>query len=116
MPRRLGKSFDPESFDPKDPDPWLALYLDTSLPFESTAKAALLRGMDSYSRAFLLPALKPLIFVFFLLVHGLRRIFVHWPSAPKALHWLIWWGLKNFATPDANYLILRHFNLGIHIG
>ena len=24
--------FDPGRFDPKDPDPWLALYLDQSLP------------------------------------------------------------------------------------
>lgn len=113
--KRLGRDFNPESFDPKDPDPWLALYLDTGLPFDDTAKAALLKGMDSYSRAYLLPFLKPFIFVFFVLVHGLRRLFVHWPSAPKTLHWLIWWGLKNFATPEANTLILRHFNLGTEI-
>jgi len=113
--RRLGRDFDPAAHDPTDPDPWLALYLDTGLPFDDTAKAALLKGADSYSRGYLLPFMKPFIFVFFLLVHAFRRIFVHWPSAPKTLHWLIWWGLKHFATPEANYLILRHFNLGTEI-
>ncbi len=114
-PQRIGQRFDPEAFDPKDPDPWLALYLDTGLPFDDTAKAALLKGNASYARSYLLPFLRPLIFVFFLLVHGLRRIFVHWPNLPKTLHGLIHWGLKHFGAPEANYLILRHFNIGTEI-
>jgi hypothetical protein len=36
---------------PKDPDPWLALYLDQSLPIDETAKQALLIGNRSISRA-----------------------------------------------------------------
>ena len=115
MPDRLGKRFDAKDFDREDPDPWLALWLDTSLPIDDDAKAALLRGHDSYSRRFLLPFLRPFVFVFFVLVHAIRRIFLHWPSWPKSLHGLIHWGLKTFATPDANLLILRHFNIGTEI-
>jgi len=115
MPERLGKHFDANDFDREDPDPWLALWLDTSLPIDDDAEAALLRGHDSYSRRFLLPFLRPFVFVFFVLVHGIRRIFLHWPSWPRSLHGLIHWGLKTFATPDANLLILRHFNIGTEI-
>ncbi|MGJ3232127.1 MAG: DUF6999 family protein [Oceanicaulis sp.] len=115
MPDQLGKSFDPASYDPHDPDPWLALYLDTSLPVADSAKAALLTGQDSYSRRFLLPFLRPFVFVFFVLVHVLRRIFLRWPNLPGPLHGLICWGLKTFATPETNTLILRHFHIGTEI-
>ena len=43
-------AFDPHRFDPKDPDPWLALYLDQSLPIDEGAKQALLNGNRSVSR------------------------------------------------------------------
>lgn len=107
--------FDPARHDPKDPDPWLALYLDDSVPFDVAAKSALLRGNDSYSRRFLLPAVRPVIFVFHLLVAVFRRFLPRWPESPKALHGLIYWGLRTFATPDANLLILRHFHIGTEI-
>lgn len=101
--------------DQSNPNPWLALYLDDSIPIEETAKAALLRGNDSYSRRFFLPACRPFIFVFFVLVQVFRRFFQSWPNMPKTLHGLIHWGLRTFASPDANYLILRHFNIGTEI-
>ena len=46
--------------DPKDPDPWLTLYLDQSLPLGKEAKARLLRTVSSRSRQFLLPLVRPL--------------------------------------------------------
>ena len=115
MPDQLGRSFDPDAHDRADPDPWLALHLDTSLPIDEGAKAALLSGHDSYSRRFLLPFLRPFVFLFFLLVHGVRRIFLRWPSLPGPLHKTIHWGLKTFATPETNTLILRHFHIGTEI-
>ncbi len=111
----LGRQFDPASHDPKDPDPWLALYLDSSLPFDSAAKAALLRGNDSYSRRFLLPAVRPVILLLHICVMVFRRFFPRWPQSPQKLHQLIYWGLKTFASPEANLLILRHFNIGTEI-
>ena len=101
--------------DPRDPDPWLALELDQSLPIDEEAKASLVRGNASYSRMYLAPFLKPFVLVFFALVHLLRRPFAAWPSFPGALHASIVWGLKTFATPDANRLILRHFQIGTEI-
>ncbi len=101
--------------DPRDPDPWLALELDRSLPIDEEAKAALVRGNAGYSRVFLAPAIKPFVFLFFMLVHLLRRPFAKWPNAPGALHATIVWGLKTFASPDANKLILRHFHIGTEL-
>ena len=110
-----GSRFDPAAHDLNDPDPWLALYLDDSLPFDDQAKQALLCGNDSYSRRFLLPAVRPLVFVFHLAVLFFRRFFLRWPQSTKRLHGLIYWGLKTFATPEANFLILRHFHIGTEI-
>jgi len=54
-----------DTYDPADPDPWLALQLDQSLPIDPEAKAALLRGGKSWSRRWLFNVVKPLIFLFF---------------------------------------------------
>ena len=48
-----------ESYDPTDPDPWLALYLDRTLPIAPVAKRALLRDNASTSRQFVMPLVRP---------------------------------------------------------
>jgi hypothetical protein len=107
--------FDPSRFDPKDPDPWLALYLDQSLPIDEGAKLALLNGNRSVSRRWLFPIARPLIFAFFIVVKILRALSPRWPNWNRPLHELIYWGLKTFASPEANTLILRHFTLATEL-
>jgi hypothetical protein len=109
------RDFATEKFDPIDPNPWLALYLDTSLPIDEDAKAALLRGTASWSRRWFFNIAKGPIFVFFLFVKFLRALSPHRPNLNRALHKLIHWGLRNFATRDANLLIMRHFHIGTEI-
>ena len=109
------RTFDLKRFDPKDPDPWLALYLDQSLPIDEGAKQALLVGNRSISRRWLFPIARPLIFVFFIVVKILRGLSPRRPNLNVALHHLIYWGLKTFASPEANMLILRHFTLATEI-
>jgi hypothetical protein len=41
-----------------------------------------------------------------------RCVSPNWPNSSRLLHQSIYWGLKTFASRDANYLILRHFNIG----
>jgi hypothetical protein len=108
-------AFDPGRFDPKDPDPWLALYLDQSLPIDEGAKQALLIGNRSISRRWLFPIARPLIFAFFIVVKILRGLSPRRPNMNRALHQLIYWGLKNFAAPEANTLILRHFTIATEL-
>lgn len=107
--------FDPAHFDPRDPNPWLALKLDFSLPIDDDAKAALLRGNASWSRRWMFNIVRVPIFVFFLFVKLVRAISPHRPNLNDALHRLIHWGLRNFASRDANLLIMRHFHIGTEI-
>jgi hypothetical protein len=107
--------FDLAAFDPKDPDPWLALYLDRSLPIDETAKRALLIGNRSFSRAWLFPILRPLFFAQLGFAKLVRAVSPHFPNLNGFLHRLIHWGLRNFASPEANTLIVRHFHIGTEI-
>ena len=108
-------AFDLSRYDPKDPDPWLALYLDQGMPIAPEAKVALLKGNRSWSRRWMFPIVRPAIFAFFILVKIARGISPHHPNLNVALHRLIHWGLRTFATPDANRLILRHFHIGTEL-
>jgi hypothetical protein len=103
------------AYDVRDPDPWLALQLDQSFPVADEAKAALLSGNRSWSRRWLFPVIRPLIFVFFVFVKIFRGLTPRWPNANRSLHRLISWGLKTFCTPAANTLILRHFHIGTEL-
>jgi hypothetical protein len=102
-------------YDPKDPDPWLALQLDQSMPIDPEAKAALLRGAASWSRRWMFNIIRPFVFAFFLLVKILRGLSPHVPNLNGTLHRTIHWGLKTFGSPDANFLILRHFHIGTEL-
>jgi hypothetical protein len=108
-------TFDVTRFDPRDPDPWLALYLDQSLPIDPAAKQALLIGNRSISRRWLFPAARPLIFVFFIVIKILRGLSPRRPNMNVTLHRLIYWGLKTFCSPEANTLILRHFTIATEL-
>jgi hypothetical protein len=108
-------TFDLKRFDPKDPDPWLALYLDQSLPIDPAAKEALLIGNRSISRRWLFPISRPLIFAFFIVVKILRGLSPNRPNMNVTLHRLIYWGLKTFCSPEANTLILRHFTIATEL-
>ena len=101
--------------DRRDPDQWWALYTDRGLPLDPQAKAALVLDARSFSRRVLLPLLRPFARAF-LIVVGLFRILV--PQAltsSRLLHWLIYVGLRYFVSPQATFLILRHFHLGSNV-
>ncbi|MDB5704063.1 MAG: hypothetical protein JWN66_1179 [Sphingomonas bacterium] len=101
--------------DPRDPDPWLALTLDRSLPFDAEAKAALARDQASRSRQFLLPIVRPLARAMIVVAQLAHIVSPRWPHAPRLLHRSIAFGMRHFLTADANRLILRHFHLGAQI-
>ena len=98
--------------DQDDPDPWLAMYLDRSIRMDDEAKAALLISMRSRSREFFLPLIRPFIWIFAHLVTLFRIIFPKSFTSSKVLHRSIYVGLKYFVTPEANFIILRHFHIG----
>lgn len=107
--------FEQGTINRRDPNPWLALYLDRSLPINEGAKRALLAGHNTWSRRLLLPVVRPLARLSIVLVQLLRIAIPERWNSSKILHRTIYWGLKYFVRPDANYLILRHFNIGTEL-
>jgi len=107
--------YDLAKHDFTDPDPWIALDLDQSTFFDPNAKAALLRGNASKSRQFLLPILRPIARLSIVAAQLIRIVIPNRFTSSRYLHALIVWGMKNFLSPDANYLIFRHFHIGSQI-
>lgn len=104
-----------DRYDPADPDPWLAMGLDSVLPISQSAKAALLRDNASRSRQFLLPLVRPFARAWIVVAQLVHTLFPRWPHAPRFLHRSISFGMRHLLSPDANRLILRHFHLGAQV-
>ncbi len=101
--------------DPNDPNPWQALFFDKSIPFDDKAKAAFLYDQGSRSRQYVLPLVRPLARLFIILIQVIKIFTPRKLSSPKLLHRILFYAMKYFITPEANYLIFRHFNLGSEI-
>lgn len=101
--------------DPSNPNPWLALSLETQTPIRPQTKEAWLRDSSSKSRQFFLPFLRPVARFSIAFIQILKAISPLQLNVPRTLHQLIVFGLKTFVRPDANYLIIRHFNIGSEI-
>lgn len=104
-----------QEFDPRDPNPWLALYLDRSTPLPDHVKSAWLTDSGSSSRQYLLPFVRPIARFFIVLIQILKSVLPRKWAASRLLHWILATGLKHFVTPEANWLVLRHFHLGSQI-
>ncbi len=101
--------------DPRDPNPWLALYLDASGPLADEVKRAWLSDAASRSRQFVLPVVRPLARLAIVLIQLLKILIPNDLTSSRILHRLIVWGMKTFVRPEANWLILRHFHLGSQV-
>jgi len=104
-----------EQYDPRDPSPWLALYLDQSTPLPDEVKQPWLRDSSSVSRQFLLPFIRPLARLSIILIQILKVLLPKRWAASRALHWVLAEGMKLMLSPAANWLVLRHFHLGAQI-
>ena len=105
-------AYDLSKHDFNNPDPWVALSLDQSTFFDTRAKAALLRGNASKSHQFVLPIIRFTGRLSTILVRLVRLMIPSSFTSSGMLHALVVWGMKNFLSPDANYLIFRHFHIG----
>ena len=101
--------------DPRDPNPWLALYLDASGPLADDVKCAWLADAASRSRQFVLPVVRPLARLSIVLIQLAKILVPDRFTSSKWLHRTIAWGMKTFVRPEANWLILRHFHLGSQV-
>jgi hypothetical protein len=110
-----GQSFETLSHDRRDPDPWLALYLDRSIRLDDEAKAAMLLSMRSKARQFVLPIMRPIARLAMIIIQLVKTVIPNRFTSSPLLHRLIYWGLKYFVSPEANFVILRHFHIGSEI-
>lgn len=98
--------------DPADPDPWLAMYMDTSVPVLDAVKKAWINNLRSRTRQFLLPVLRPLARIVIILLQLWKTLLPKAFTSSAVLHRILVWGLKTWVRPEANWLILRHFHIG----
>lgn len=108
-------AYDLNTHDFNNPDPWVALSLDQSTFFDKRAKAALLRGNASKSHQFVLPLIRFTGRLSTVLVRLIRLLIPRGFTSSSMLHALVVWGMKNFLSPEANYLIFRHFHIGSQV-
>ncbi len=101
--------------DDRDPNPWLALYLDSSIPINKKTKEALMRDNDSKSARYFLPLVSLWSKIAMFFIHIFKFFFPRFFNSSKTLHRILSWGLKNFVSSDANLLIFRHFHVGSDI-
>ena len=101
--------------DPRDPNPWLALYLDQSTPIDPGVKKAWLTDSSSRCRQFVLPIVRPFARATIVLVQLFKTVVPDSFTSSWALHRLLAWALRTFVRPEANWLILRHFHIGSEI-
>ncbi|WP_208543235.1 DUF6999 family protein [Marilutibacter alkalisoli] len=104
-----------QAHDPRDPNPWLAMYLDRSTPIDDAVKHAWLADSSSRSRQYLLPFIRPFARTMIVLIQVFKVFTPRKLAFSRALHRLLAWGMENFIRPEANWLILRHFHLGSQI-
>jgi hypothetical protein len=102
-------------FDPTNPDPWTALEFDDSTFIAADAKSALIRNNRTWSRRVLLTIIRPLARISIGVVRFIRLFVPNTLTSTNVLHATLIWGMKNFVSKDANFLILRHFNIGTQI-
>jgi hypothetical protein len=102
-------------YDRADPDPWLALYLDQSIPIDDAAKRAILTTQQSRSRQFLLPIVRPFARLAIVIIQLFKTVIPDRFTSSRLLHRILVWTLNTWVSPEANTLILRHFHLGSQI-
>jgi hypothetical protein len=111
----MNNPLDLSQHDNRDPNPWLAMYLDSSIPINDHTKQALMRDNNSRSAKYLLPFVQLWSKVTMFCIHVLKFFFPKLFNSSKVLHRILSWGLRRFVSPDANLLIFRHFHVGSEV-
>ncbi len=107
--------FDTMAHDPRDPNPWLALYMDQSTPVAPEVKKAWLTDSSSWSRQFALLIVRPFARLTIIVFQLVRTVLPKSFTSSRLLHRLLAWGLHTYVSPHANWLILRHLHIGSEI-
>jgi len=101
--------------DLRVPNPWLPLYYGQDTPIDPEVKKAWLTDSSTWCRQFVLPVARPLARLTITLLQLVKIVLPSAFTSSKLLHRFLARGLATFVTPEANWLILRHFHIGSEI-
>lgn len=105
----------PQPHDRQDPNLWDALYLDAAMPLDPVAKAYMVKDLQSWSRQYLLIPIQLLANLGLAVIMTVKRLLPFQFRSYTVMHRLAVWFLNTFTTPEACYLIVRHFGIGSNI-
>ncbi|MFT6865885.1 MAG: hypothetical protein ACJA08_000711 [Cyclobacteriaceae bacterium] len=111
----MSNPLDINNYDSRDPNPWLAMYLDSSIPINNSTKQALMRDNNSKSVMYLLPFIHLWSMIAMFFIHVFKFFLPKFFNSSRILHRILSWGLRIFVSKDANLLIFRHFHVGSEI-
>lgn len=101
--------------DRQDPNVWEAIYADEAIPVDPTAKAYMIKDLQSWSRNYLLIPCRVLANLGLAIVMTAKRLLPFQFRSYRLMHGMAVWFLNTFATPEACYLIVRHLWIGSNI-
>lgn len=99
----------------QDPNHWDALYFDPAIPVDLTAKTYMVKDLQSWSRRYLLIPIKLVANLALALIMTIKRLLPFQFRNYWFMHQMAVWFLNTFTTPEACYLIVRHFGIGSNI-
>ncbi|WP_017297742.1 DUF6999 family protein [Nodosilinea nodulosa] len=99
----------------QNPNHWDALYFDPAIPVDPTAKAYMVKDLQSWSRRYLLIPIKLFANLALALIMTLKGLLPFQFRSYWLMHQMAVWFLSTFTTPEACYLIVRHLGIGSNI-
>ena len=105
----------PENRDREAPNVWDALYFDGAIPVDPTAKAYMIKDLQSWSRNYLLLPIKIIANCALAIIMTVKRLLPFQFRLYGLMHNIAVWFLNTFTSPEACYLIVRHLGIGSNI-
>jgi hypothetical protein len=103
------------AYDRLNPNTWDLVYRESAIAIDPLVKAYMVQDLQSWTRNYLLIPIKIIANIFLAIVMTLKRLLPFQFHNYRLMHRSAAWFLENFVSPEACYLIVRHFGLGSNI-
>ncbi|WP_426321660.1 DUF6999 family protein [Microbacterium sp. E-13] len=92
-----------------DPSMWEAVYADPSVPLDRALVRQIIDDQRRMSRRWLYPIARVFSRVLVAVISIIKRVIPFRWMPLRTMDWLCVWFLRNFVSPDAVELLIRHF-------
>lgn len=96
-------------FVKSDPSMWEAIYSDPSVPLDRTVVKMIINDQRRLSRRWLYPLARVFSRVLVAIISMIKRVLPFRWMPLSTMDFLCVWFLRNFVSPDAGELLIRHF-------